>query len=257
MTIKTVIVLAAALAAGAQPRFEVASVKPSAAGCANVGRGAGGGRPEVTPARLDLACRTTLSLIELAYSVPVSGGPAWIGTERYDIDAKAEGAPGQESMRGPMLQALLEDRFQLKIHRESRDVPAFVLAVGRGGPKRLQPAQEGKCITHGPGMQRPEEGQHLCGLFYPSAGKGESDVYGVSMGDLCRQFALLAHQECVDKTGIAGKFDIHFDAGDGVPDAQLDGLIYTVAEQLGLKLEQGKTPSQFVIVDRVERPSGN
>jgi len=180
-----------------------------------------------------------------------------MGTERYDIDAKAEGAPGQQAMRGPMLQALLEDRFQLKIHRESREVPAFVLGVGKGGPKRLQPAQDGKCIPHEPGMPRPQEGQHFCGLFYPSVDKDGVDVYGISMGDLCRQFTQLARQECVDKTGIAGKFDFHLDAGDGLPVAQTDELVYLIAEQLGLKLDQGKTPSQFVIVDRVERPSGN
>jgi uncharacterized protein (TIGR03435 family) len=207
---------------------------------------------------LDLACRTTLSLIEMAYGTPVSGGPAWIATERYDVDALADGAPGQEAMRGPMLQALLEDRFQLKIRRETRDVPAFLLSVGKGSPKRLQPAQEGKCIAHEPGV-RPAEGQHLCGLFYPSPGNGGTDVYGISMGDLCRQFTSMAHQECVDKTGIAGKFDFHLDPADAPPaaGAPMDELIYTVAEQLGLKVEQGKTPGRIVIVEHVERPSGN
>ena len=115
------------------PRFEVASIRP----CEPrrelpVRRGlynAGGGYVAPTPGRLNVECVPLIFLIADAYIrsanavirpveiVPISGGPSWINSERYDIEARAQGNPSAQTMEGPMLQALLEDRFNLKIHR--------------------------------------------------------------------------------------------------------------------------------------------
>src|ERR1700677_4019842 len=117
-----------------QPKFEVASVKRSN-GCQDGGGrgGDGGGGGSWSPGRLSLECRSLMNLVQIAYvefadgkrrspdrGVPIEGGPSWINSDRYDIDAKADDAPGREMMSGPMMQALLEDRFKLKMRREIR-----------------------------------------------------------------------------------------------------------------------------------------
>ena len=136
------------LAAQSAPKFEVASVKLST-GCANAGR-SGGGREAVSPDRLDAKCRTVAEFIRMAYGrdLAISGGPAWLDSERYDIDAKAETPQDSATLTGPMLQALLAERFKLKVHRESKEVPVYALAAGKGVPK-LEPAQPGKCTARG------------------------------------------------------------------------------------------------------------
>jgi uncharacterized protein (TIGR03435 family) len=79
------------------------------------------------------------------WSIPkIEGGPAWINSDRYEINAKAEGDASPEMMMGPMMQGLLEDRFKLKVHRESREVQVYALTVAKGGLK-LKPFQEGSC----------------------------------------------------------------------------------------------------------------
>jgi uncharacterized protein (TIGR03435 family) len=142
--------------------WEAVSVKP----CSATGIGGGGGREGgdgsapaqfVSPGRLHFNCATVAGLIQLAYvtyangqrhsephsdSLPIKGGPAWIYSDRYQLEAKAEGTPREEVMLGPMLQALLEDRFNLKIHRETREIPVYDLTVARGG-LRMPPVQPG------------------------------------------------------------------------------------------------------------------
>jgi len=171
-------------------KFEVASVKR----CQDFDGGGGGGDP--TPGRLHLNCLTTANLIRMAYLVfptgrpnepvnpnsflqPISGGPSWINSDRYRIDAKAEGPANLELMRGPMMQALLEDRFKLKLHRESRETNVFELIVSKGGAK-LQAAKEGGCEVfdrnHPPPDPTPEQPNPvLCGSVRMSAGGGFDD----------------------------------------------------------------------------------
>src|ERR1035441_369909 len=131
-----------------RPTFEVASVKPNP-NCRpspNVGP---------LPGRLEFACITLRELIKAAYGgftgeklnarfLDAVGGPAWLDTEWYQIAAKAEGKPSAAQMMGPMLQVLLEDRFQLKVHIESRQSPVFALTLAKGG--KLSPAKEGSCV---------------------------------------------------------------------------------------------------------------
>jgi uncharacterized protein (TIGR03435 family) len=208
--------------------------------------------------------------------VPIEGGPSWIDSDRYDIDAKADGAPGREVMSGPMMQALLEDRFKVKMRREIRTVPVYELTVAKGGAK-LQAAQEGKCINfdvnHPP--PRPAPGQPrlpLCGSV------GGPYTYGTTMAKLCLQLSIEFDQDVIDKTGIAGVFDIPFewslvelysgapvDGGNPtVSAAQTDAAvsvrladIQTSLAKVGLTLARAKGPGEFLVIDHVERPSGN
>jgi uncharacterized protein (TIGR03435 family) len=139
-------------------KFEVASIKPT--------KECGGGNPRNTPGRLILNCIYLKNLIATAYgrfanarlnpiwAVPkVEGGPSWIDSIAYNIEAKAQNGASRALMSGPMLQALLEERFKLKLHRETREVPVYALTVAKGGSK-LKPFEEGNCIEFGKGRGR-------------------------------------------------------------------------------------------------------
>ncbi len=144
-----------ATAADNRPRFEVASTKPCKVDMIPGGRG-GGGPTETSSERMTLNCTTVQDLVKMAYvtfanghfdqlsSVPIEGGPAWIHSEQYQIEAKTESTQSPITMRGVMLQTLLEDRFRLKIHRETREAPIYALRVAKGG-LRMQRFKEGTC----------------------------------------------------------------------------------------------------------------
>ncbi|MGA3242935.1 MAG: TIGR03435 family protein [Bryobacteraceae bacterium] len=271
-------------AAAATLKFEVASVKPCKTEDGGGGGRMGGGGGSPSPGRLHLTCRTVMDLVRMAFlqyadgkstppgrHVPVSGGPAWIDSDRYDIDATAEGAPGQAMMSGPMIQALLEDRFKLKIHRETREVPVYAMTVSKGGA-RLQVGQPGKCFTWNPGhpvppSQRPP-GLSPCGVFAPSPAKDGSYMYGTTLANFCVQLSLVLDRDVIDKTAIAGVFDIHVEAppaddpaGDATypasPTDALGSAIFDAVQKLGLKLEPAKGSGELLVIDRVEKPSGN
>ncbi len=149
-------------------KFEVATIRLCDS---DAGGRSGGGKS--TSGRLVLNCqslgdadRSFPGLIAQAYGLfagghrnppwtmpPVEGGPAWLKSDRYEIVAKAAGDTSQDTMNGPMLQALLEDRFKLKVHRETREIPVYALTVAKAGPEphplgpKLHPFKEGSC-TH-------------------------------------------------------------------------------------------------------------
>ncbi len=111
----------------------------------------------------------------LARIPTIEGGPRWINSDGYQIDAKAEGAPGGDMLRGPAMQALLEERFKLKIRHESRDVPVYALAVAEGGPK-LEPSKEGCRSLELNALQ-------FC-LGAPNGGEPGFRLKGVTMAEL-------------------------------------------------------------------------
>jgi uncharacterized protein (TIGR03435 family) len=209
---------------------------------------------------------------------PIKGSAAWVNSDRYTIDAKAEGPTTPEMMRGPMMQALLEERFKLKIHRESKAVPVYELTVAKGGPK-LQPHQEGNCIPRDklalptPGKKVPHR---LCG------GLGGPDVLGTTIAHFCRNLSNISDRDVIDKTGLAGMFDLNFnlpplpppvDVTPGLGDPAAPGPLNTLERasrnserfaqyqralsKLGLKLEPAQGSGVFLVIDHVEKPSGN
>ena len=122
----------------ARPKFEVASIKPTGS--------RGGGRMRPMPGRLTASAPLRV-LMEAAYHVQpfqIVGGPEWVESDGYAVDAKASGNPEHAQMM-LMLQSLLEDRFQLRIHRESREMPVYALVPARGGLK-LPPPRDGSCV---------------------------------------------------------------------------------------------------------------
>src|SRR6185437_2535387 len=160
----SVLLLALSAPLAAQtPRFEVVSIKSCKPGAANGGRG---GASAASPGRLALNCMSVGQLIRMAYvtyagghlnlllNQTIEGGPSWIESESYEVDAKAESTPGQAVMRGLMLQALLEDRFHLRMRRDSRETLVYALTVAKGGAK-LQPSKPGDCVPPDYGLPTP------------------------------------------------------------------------------------------------------
>jgi uncharacterized protein (TIGR03435 family) len=275
--------LDAQTASTAAQRFEVASVRL----CQSSQSPSGG---ELNPVRLHLACATVANLIRLAYLVfptgqpnapvsptvfqmPISGGPSWVNSDRYTIDAKAEQPVNTEMMNGPMMQALLEDRFGLKLHKETEEIPAFELTVGAKGPN-LRPAKEGACVVYDRNNPPPAPGAGepapvICGDIRESV-RGGLDLPGVTMADLCRRLSGYVDRDIVDKTGITGTFDVHLDLrpadigfGDSTPDPSSSftsgdgGAIAAAVKKLGLQMRNAKRSAEFLVIDHVERPSEN
>jgi len=201
---------------------------------------------------------------------PIKGSPAWLGSDRYSIDAKAPGPQSLEMMRGPMMQALLEERFQLKIHRENKEVPVYELTLAKDSSK-LRPKKEGSCIpadrwepTALPSPDRPMPSVTLGGCGLPSWSASGLDFNGTTIANLCVLLSGWVDRDVIDKTGLAGMFDFHFDLPprvvpeDGVSEesAKLTATMQALGK-LGLKLAPAKGLGQFLVIDHVERPSGN
>jgi uncharacterized protein (TIGR03435 family) len=266
------------------PGFEVASIK--LCGALDGGRGASGGAGE-SPDRLLLNCLTVAELIRQAYitgaPAAIAGGPSWINTERYRIDAKAEAPQSRKTLSGPMLQALLEDRFQLRTHRESREVPVYELTVAKGGSK-LQPSSEASCESSHDKIEAAVaagERPRPCGVFLAkekdTPGLLSVNTRGVTLSSLCEMLSRMLDRPVADKTGIQGKFDLHAAfspdestvafrpggamtkfAGDSIlADPPGPSLLAAFQQQLGLKLEPAKGPREFLVIDHVNHPTGN
>jgi bla regulator protein BlaR1 len=236
--------------------FEVASVKPSDPNA----RGGGIGFPNGTFTATGITAR---NCILLAYDIPtfqLAGGPSWIGDQRYDIVAKM--AAGAVKAAGPerwaqmrvALQALLADRFQLVIHRETRMAPAYALVVAKSGFKLKKTADDGQADF--------------------SSNRGKFAAHKISMELLARNLSGILISPVVDTTGIKGVFDLTLEwspdevqspvkAGGEVSEAAEPGApagpsIFTaVQEQLGLKLETQKAPVEMFVIDRIEKPTAN
>jgi uncharacterized protein (TIGR03435 family) len=231
------------------------------------------------------------SFIEYAYGVKpfqLLGGPAWIDSAHYDIDAKAEGNPNSSQMR-LMMQALLEDRFKLKLHHETKELPVYDLTVAKSGVKLPEP-KPGGCISVDPNVPPsppppPAPGRAMptpCGRVLIMGSPSGLQMLGgkVSMTELIRVLSIILGRTVVDRTGLTETFDVHLEF---TPDGSLGGLpgpppgpaepsdsirpapspdlhgtiLEAIREQLGLKLESAKGPVDVLVIDSVEKPSAN
>jgi uncharacterized protein (TIGR03435 family) len=239
--VKPALLLVAALGFGQQkPAFEVASVK------LNTGGPESGFSVDIAPSgRVTVRNMDLWNLIRTAYHVrdlEMSGGPTWTKERRFDIHAQpAEGAaPVARELTMQMLQTLLEARFRLKWHRESREGQAYALTIARGGAK-LPPAHPG------PGRTK----------------FGDLDTPSMTLDMLCQILESDVHRPVVNRTELSGPFAIRLKwASDRelstvaaeAPDAP---LLSAIQEQLGLKLEQIKTAVDVFVIDSVETPAEN
>ena len=214
------------------------------------------------------------TLIVFAYGVgnyQVTGGSSWVGSDRYDIQAKAEGNATVREMEGPMLQSLLADRFKLSFHRETQQLPVYEL-TRTGGNTKLQPTKEGSCSVYdldAPARTPADPGEStnlpFCGLRNSQSGINRAlDGKGVSIATLATNIARSVRRSVIDKTGLTGTYDFHLEWEEASlsdatnPDISDRPSIFTaVTEQLGLKLESAKGPVEVIVIDHMERPSQN
>lgn len=259
------------------PEFEVASVKPCAANTP-VGR-RGDGR-ESSPDRVHLPCQTLRSLISWSYLMfadgrfnpwptgSISGGPSWIDSDPFEIDAKAETPQSWVTINGPMLRSLLEQRFHLKIRKETKEVPVYAITVAKGSPK-LQ-SSSGDCITDDPEHPAiPDPGKPLpalCGISRLTR-KGW-EAFGVTMEQFATLLSTIAGRKVVDRTGISGVFDIRLDLNaddftrsddQGQIDIRVEQFaeIRSEVQRLGLRIDSARAPVDELVVDAAEKPSEN
>ena len=290
------------------PKWEAVSVRQcrgdSSPGAARGGGNGGAPSPGAmgtSPGRLRVTCMPLEWLIERAYVkylesdmkptwfFPISGGPSWLGSDLYSIQAKAEGLPSDREMRGPMLQALLEERFELRIRPEVRQEPVFELRVSDAGTK-LKPLPEGECAARDsgaedpnlPGEQRLKLALEALSRPLPPCGAqmigGPRDgtkappgtrtvnVYGGSLDLLIRNLSL--DRIVLDKTGLKGLYDMSLtysrelspmreppppsnEPGGG------DSIFDAFEKQLGLKLVPIRGPRTYYTIEHVARPSEN
>jgi uncharacterized protein (TIGR03435 family) len=202
---------------------------------------------------------TLKRLIAAAYNLnpkAVSGGPAWIDSDYYDILAVTPGEvrPTRDEQMS-MLRNLLADRFKLAFHREQKEFSIYELEVAKGGPK-LKPS-----------TAAADEPAQLISTVYPQ--RMVLPARNATMGELASlmQRAML-DRPVVDKTGLAGKYDFDLEwapdetqFGGEIPTASADApnppLFTAIQQQLGLKLEATRGPVEAMVVDRAERPSEN
>jgi uncharacterized protein (TIGR03435 family) len=221
--------------------FEVAAVRPSDPNYRFVDfRVSPGGRLTVTRWQLSL-------LIERAYGVKryqITGGPAWMDIDPYDITAKAGGNPTQPEMMA-MLRALLADRFHLTLRRETWEVEGYLLLTAKGGPK-LNPAKgaKGEWVRR---MNRPGEWS-LGGENAPTS-------------LLAERLGEVLERPVRDKTGIEGHYDFLLKFSppgiDLAPADAASSIFTALQEGLGLKLEKALVSMDRLTVVKAEKPAGD
>ncbi len=223
-------------AQGQPPSFEVATVKPSgpdeiAAGSSGISTGHG------------RAVGTNVTLkrcIIGAYHIgpgQVIGGPSWIDSDRFHIEAKAATATDDDNDLDAMMRTLLAERFHLKLHKETRSMQALVLEVAKGGPK-LEKAAGGNAVTN--------------------ASHGGMVLKNSTMDAFAERLSRVTSLPVINQTGLDGIFNLkltwtpdgeHPKSADAPPD-----LPTAIQEQLGLRLASRKAPVEVLVVDHAEKP---
>ncbi len=239
--------LLSAIFAQAPPAFDAASVRlsdpnePTA-----VAEFLPGGR-----FRANIALRY---IIERAYEIEdyqLLGDPAWVKADRYSIQAKTD-SPATDDQLRQMVQAMLASRFGLKIHRETRDLPVYALVIGKDGPKLPVAKDATLCGGHG-----------CFGI-----GRGSFSAKGATLPWTAKTLNRILDRPVLDKTQLTGNYDfvLHFDpstasspmmAAVSTEDSSQGSIFTVIQEQIGLKLDPRKEPVEILVIDHVERPSGN
>ena len=249
----------AALSQNAAPSagFEVVSIKPSDPGTQ-------GSRMGASPNGDYNAKGATLKgLIQQAYELrdfQVTGGSAWIETERYDLIAKGSGLGLTEEELRKMtedqrnafkaqlllkLQALLADRFQLKVHKETKEMPIYGLAIAKSGVKIQTAVDDGK-FGGGISMSRGE------------TGKSEATFKKTPMSSLTKFLSGQVGRTVLDQTGLKGEYDFKLTFAPDLAEVTDGPSIFTaVQDQLGLRLDAQKGPVEVLVVDGAQKASGN
>lgn len=225
--------------ASSSRRFEVVSIKRSRPGATIQDM-----RIIFPPGRMEAVNITLNELLSSfsGFSGKVEGGPKWAESDRYDVIAKADGE-FTSSDRGPMLTALLEDRFKLAIHHESKDEPGIALAKGKQQPD-VTPAKDGERI-----VGRVDRVDDRRQVVFRNTGMTRFASYLRAMLGV----------PVLDRTGMLGNYDFTLDPDSfaSAPEEAFRDRVRPAVEALGFKLEPVRVPRDITIIDRVERPTEN
>ena len=236
--------------------FDVISIKPNDSG----------DRPSIDagPGSFSASGVSLKMLILYVYGVKddqLIGLPKWGDSSRFDIEAKLVAADAnalhaltREQSRA-MQEAILTDRFQLKVHRETKVLPVYELVIGKSGPKFQASTMSGE--------QRGANGLRA-GAVHTNNHGGNADMSStaVGVGVLVNVLARETERIVVDRTGLTGLYDLNLtwsrdEGGNATADSNSPSLFTALEEQLGLKLRAAKSPVEVVVVDRAEVPVGN
>lgn len=304
----------------ASRQFEEASIRPcdpdALPPVPEGARGGGANSFQMTPGRTHAQCMTLATLVRTAYGygpaqldfinpggrgrgmnfnnvyglgaedgLRVRGGPDWVRSDRYSLDAVAEDAADAASMSGPMLRTLLEQRFRLKAHVETEQIPAVSLVVAPGGLK-ITPVSAGSCeriVAPPPGQPailRPtpfddvrKGAKPTCGAVVQFNGPtnrvlvtGEATLEAIARALV----GGIGKPQVFDRTSNTDKFNVVLEFAADPDNPPPPALVTTpagpvppapegsvVLEQLGLRLEPAKAPRDYIVIDAVERPTAN
>jgi uncharacterized protein (TIGR03435 family) len=236
-----------AQAPASNPRFEVASVKQ------NTSSGLASGI-SMRAGRVTISNYTFLKLLSNAYGIEefeIVGGPGWIKTDRFDVNAKApEGSTPSRQELFSMWQSLLIERFNLQVRREAKSGPVYALVVARsdGRPGEHLRRSLVDCITPGTEVSRDRE---KCGQRYEH---GVLHFRGMPLASLIEFVKPMVQRPIIDRTGLSGgfDFDLEYDLG---ADSTGPSIFTAFEEQLGLKLESAQGPVAVLVIDHVEHPT--
>jgi uncharacterized protein (TIGR03435 family) len=243
-----VLVACAVFVAMAQPReeFEAASIKAVPESVGWPPRSGYWVMPRaVDPQRFRARIHVD-RVIEWAYGVrdfQVLGGPAWIreGRARFEIQATTAHPTTEAEMR-QMVQRLLAERFKLRLRRETREIPVYALLTGRNGAQ----VSDTRDSSRGEGRGNID------------IGKGEVRCVGTTMAHFTEILTDNLERPVVDKTGLMGHYDftLHYEQSS-LPDWRLGPALFSMVQDLGLRLEPQKAAFEMLVIDSVERPGEN
>lgn len=263
----------------AMPKYEVATIKPSSSSD-------GRRMMMMTPDGTSMHGVQVQLLLQQAFGAEsdrILGAPAWAKSNQYDIEAKVppEDAPKMEKLkaeqRREMLLPLLEERFNLKYHHETRELPTYALVVTKGGPKLTEskpsgpmPRDAANANARPDGPPKDPIGNRGMMMMNP----GRLEAHGGGMFFLSHALSAIVGRTVTDKTGLTGTYDFTLqwtpddvgtplggDAGPGKGDVSSDAggptLFTAIEEQLGLKLEATKGMVDVIVIDHIDLPTQN
>jgi uncharacterized protein (TIGR03435 family) len=270
------------------PSFEVASIKVNHSGTSFVRMGG----PDVS--RYVASNISAKMLITFAYNMrdfQVSGGPGWINSDKFDINAKVEDSLAEQMQKLPraqqqdqmrlLLQSLLADRFKLAVSHETKELPIYALVVAKSGSKLKEvPPPDAQANSGRPPALPPPSGPNPPpvppGMFRMMIGRGGVSTLTASASPISDLVMMLSQQlgrQLVDQTGLKGTYDFTLqwtsDMGlgggvlpvapdsAGANDAGGTSIFTALQDQLGLRLESTKGPVDTIVVDHIEEPSEN
>ena len=226
------------------PAFEVASIKLHSGPVTMIGT-------TISGTRITLTAYTLSNLVTDAYNLKdyeVTAATGWIGADRYDIAARSSGerAPTTDQVK-QMLKVLLNERFQLKFHRETKEMPVYALVIAKSGPKLKENAADGPRMLLGMGKKAGD-------VRYTFTGSPMAQL----VGDLSHIPGV--DRPVIDQTALSGRYDMELNLATQPGQNPATGLsgesVFTaIEEQLGLKLESRKAPIEVLVIDHAERPS--